>query len=76
MKAVKITTENQSYLIGRFSNGEIDVEDIFPIGYWLIAPFGEEADYPEFSTVTQTQFENWFDVGEKLENGFVAVTLK
>lgn len=70
MKAIKITADNQQLLASRFGVDVDDYDDVLPLGYWLVTDFGNDET---FDTLTEDMFNHNFIVGDKLENGFVAV---
>lgn len=65
LKAIKIDKENVDMLANRF-NVE-DVEDILPLGFWMVVEFGNEET---FDVLTQDNFELLFTVGKEIKNGF------
>ncbi|MET0786544.1 MAG: hypothetical protein ABWY25_07560 [Paenisporosarcina sp.] len=73
MKAVKITKENQVQLATRY--GEDDLEQ-FPIGYIMIANWGDNGEYRYEGVLTEVNFSLKFVKGEALENGFFAISRK
>jgi len=72
MKAIKITETNIDTLASKFSIPADDKEDRLPIGFWLVASFGED-DYP-IDVVTETALNEKFTLGEEIKNGFFALT--
>jgi hypothetical protein len=76
MKAILITEANRPQLAQRWNVEESDWDDVLPLGYWLVADFGNNsiADMP-FETLTQSFFTTTFGVGPftELENGWIEV---
>lgn len=66
MKAVLITRENRDYLASRYNQ---DV-DSFPIGYIMLANWGDNGEYRHDGTLTQARFDELFTKGATLENDF------
>ena len=73
MKAVTITKENQSTLATRY--GKSDLEE-FPIGYIMVANFGDNGEYRYEGILTSAKFDATFVKGEALQNGFYAISRK
>jgi hypothetical protein len=71
MKTIKITKDNVDKLASKFGVAPEDKEDRLPIGYWLVASFGED-DYP-IDVVTETALNEKFTLGEEIKNGFFAL---
>lgn len=76
MKAIKITADNRNMLANQFNHPDrpIEVEDhndMLPIGYWLVCDFGSEIDY---DLLTDGGFNEHYVLGEKINNGWYAVT--
>ena len=68
LKATKITPENVDMLASRY--GVEDVEDVLPLGFYLVAEFGVDE---HFDVLTPSNYELLFtEIGE-IRNGFVAV---
>ena len=67
-KGIKITKENQKSLMSKFSKD--DAEELFPIGYWLIADFGDDET---FDTLTEDTFNELFVIAGEILNGFSAI---
>lgn len=76
MKAIKITAENQQMLGARYQVD--DPEDIFPIGYYIVAPFGTTDTNEEFyeGIVTLAWLNENYNLGEVLDNGYFGITEK
>lgn len=74
MKAVKITAENRVALGARY--GIDDPENVFPIGDYIVAPFGTTDDEYYEGILTEVKLHELFTVGEPLENGYFAITPK
>lgn len=70
-KAVKVTSQNRDELQSRFFNDGPGVP--MSIGYWLVAYFGDDGDYDMLSPST---FNQTYNLGEKLRNGFYEVVPK
>jgi len=68
MKAITITKANQNKVAGQYNIHDFDLEDVLPVGYILIAPFGYEPK--GFEVVTQDTFDLFYTRGEDLENGY------
>lgn len=72
MKAIKITADNRIMLGDRY--GIDDYEDVFPIGMYVVAPFGTtEEEYYE-GIISLTTLNEVYVAGEPLENGFFMIT--
>jgi len=76
MKAILITVANRSILGTRWNVEFTDYDDVLPIGYWLVADFGNNSieDMP-FETLTQEKFTETFGAGPftALENDWIEV---
>ena len=76
MKAILITVANRSMLGNRWNVEFTDYDDVLPIGYWLVADFGNNGiqDGP-FETLTPFMFTMNFGEGPftELENGWIEV---
>ena len=71
MKAIKITEANQSMLMQRYDL----IEEVFmPIGYWLVTDFGDLN--MDFSLLDNTKFDELFERGRALQNGFIEIARK
>lgn len=71
MKAIIITTENRNMLGVRYEVEPEDYDDVLPIGYILVAEYG---DHMPFETVTQEVFDQKFiNLNVPLLNGFFSV---
>lgn len=76
MKAIKITTSNRQMLGDRYQVE--DYEAIFPVGYYVVAPFGTtdmDEEYYE-GIVSESKLNELYIVGETLANGYFAITQK
>lgn len=73
MKAVTITTANQDMLASRYLIESWDKDERLPIGYILIADFGNEHD---FDVIMEEKFNNKFTPTGEIENGFVSIVRK
>ena len=71
MKAVVITINNQQELMARY--GSSDLEE-FPIGYVLVAEFGDNGDPRLIGVLSEANFIAKYTTGEALKNGFYSVT--
>ena len=72
IKAILITVENQSSLASNYSTVE-EVEEQLPVGYYLVADFGNE---DTFDVVSADEFANLFTVTGPINNGYVDVVFK
>ena len=71
MKAVKITSANVNSLSVQYHVEPADIEDLLPLGYILLAEFAGE--WYE-GVITQATFDEFYTVGQTLENDyFIAV---
>jgi hypothetical protein len=71
MKAIEITKDNREMLMSRY--GSSDLEE-FPIGYFLVAEFGDNGDPRLIGVLNYDNFIAQYVVGEALKNGFYSVT--
>ena len=73
VKCIIITKENRNLLGQRFNVEPQDLEDVFPLDYYLIAGFGDDW----FSdALTKAEFDLQYNRGVDLLNGFFEVTAK
>lgn len=76
MKAILITETNRPLLASRWQVEEADWDDVLPLGYWLVADFGNNGiqDGP-FETLTQSFFTTTFGAGPftELEHDWIQV---
>ena len=73
LKAVTITQGNQLYLANRYRTMDLDE---FPIGFIMVAAFGDNGEYRYDGVLTEAKFNEKFTKGRALENGFYSITRK
>lgn len=73
MKGVIITTANQSALASQYHILKDDYDDLLPLGYILIADFGQGWIQ---GTITQQQFDELYTKGQDLKNDYFVVVPK
>ena len=75
MKGILITESNRAMLMARYNSSD---PDEFPIGYILVANFGDNGMEPERyeGLLTQAFFDQTFTRGEDLQNGYFAINRK
>lgn len=75
MKACLIIDSNIDMLASRYQIESEDREDRLPLGYWLVASFGDEGLEP-FEVVHPDALIDRYTLGEQLQNGFVELISK
>lgn len=74
-KAVLITKENQPSLALRYGYPIEDIQDVFPVGLYLVAEFGDNGECHRYNGVVSYEYLNasYDRVGEPLHNGFFEI---
>lgn len=70
LKSILIDEDNRKMLGSRFDVEPEDFDDVLPLGFHLVAEFGNDET---FDVVVKSTYEELFEEGDKLENGFVAI---
>lgn len=71
MKAIKITSGNQSSLVGSYET--IEDESQLPIGDYLVTDFGNEET---FEIITNDVLNDLFVIVGELKNGYIQIERK
>ena len=70
MKAIYLTSANVGAVAARYLIKEEEYQERLPLGYYVIADFGNE-DY--FDVVTEAKFNIFFTKTGDIDNGWISV---
>lgn len=75
LKGIVITNDARLMLMSRYNVPIEDVEQ-FPLGYIMVADFGDNGEFRYEGVLTETRFNELFVKGKALMNGFFEVGAK
>lgn len=70
MKAIFITKTNRDFLASRYRVNEEDLDLRLPLGYYLVADFGNEDNY---DLLSESIFNSMFIKTGEIDNGWSSI---